>query len=49
MIKHVILWTLKEMPEKAIEYYLLYIGIESDEKMIKAVKDKIKDLESDKK
>ena len=36
---------LKEMPEKAIEYYVLYTGIESDEKMLKIVREKIKELE----
>ena len=38
-------YELKEMPEKAIEYYVLYTGIESDEKMLKIVRDKIKELE----
>ena len=31
------------MPEKAIEYYVLYTG--TDEKMLKIVRDKIKELE----
>ena len=34
------------MPQKAIEYYLLYSGIESDEKMINLVKQRIKELEA---
>ena len=38
-------YELKEMPEKAIEYYVLYTGIESDEKMLKIVREKIKELE----
>lgn len=38
----------KEMPEKAIEYYLLYKGLESDEKMIDIVDSKIKILEEQK-
>ena len=36
------------MPEKAIEYYLLYTGIESDEKMLNIVKQRIKQLEAGK-
>ena len=39
-------YELKNMPEKAIEYYHLYTGIESDEKMINLVNKKIKELES---
>ena len=35
----------KNMPEKAIEYYYLYTGIESDEKMLGIVNQKIKKLE----
>ena len=38
-------YELKNMPEKAIEYYLLYSGVESDEKMINMVKQRIKQLE----
>ena len=34
------------MPQKAIEYYCLYTGLESDEKMINIVNDKIKQLEN---
>ena len=30
-------YELKNMPEKAVEYYLLYTGIESDEKMLNIV------------
>ena len=33
------------MPQKAIEYYCLYTGLESDKKMIEIVNDKIKQLE----
>ena len=40
-------YELKDMPEKAIEYYLLYIGVESDVKMLDSVKDKIKSLEKE--
>ncbi len=39
-------YELKNNPEKAIEYYLLYCGIESDEKMLNIVKERIKQLES---
>ena len=39
-------YELKDMPEKAIEYYHLYSGIESDEKMVNLVNQKIKQLES---
>ena len=38
-------YELKEMPEKAIEYYNLYIGHETDGKMISSVREKIKELE----
>ena len=38
-------YELKDMPKKAIEYYLLYSGIESDEKMLELVKNRIKQLE----
>jgi stage II sporulation protein E len=41
-------YELKDMPEKAIEYYLLYTGIESDEKMLDIVNKRIKQLESGK-
>ena len=39
-------YELKNMPKKAIEYYLLYSGIESDEKMLNLVKQRIKELEA---
>lgn len=39
-------YELKKMPQKAIEYYLLYCGIESDEKMISLVRQRIKELET---
>ena len=38
----------KNMPDKAIEYYTLYTGIESDETMINIVNQKIKTLEGGK-
>ena len=38
-------YELKDMPQKAIEYYYLYTGLESDKKMIEIVNDKIKQLE----
>ena len=38
-------YELKDMPQKAIEYYCLYTGLESDEKMINIVNDKIRQLE----
>ena len=38
-------YELKDMPQKAIEYYHLYSGIESDEKMLDIVKDRIEQLE----
>ncbi len=38
-------YELKELPKKAVEYYLLYLGIESDEKMVNLVKQRIKELE----
>ena len=38
-------YELKNMPQRAIEYYLLYSGIESDEKMLNLVKQRIKELE----
>ena len=38
-------YELKNMSEKAIEYYHLYTGIETDEKMINLVNQKIKQLE----
>ena len=38
-------YELKDMPEKAIEYYHLYSGIESDEKMLDIVKERIEQLE----
>lgn len=41
-------YELKDMPDKAIEYYLLYTGIESDEKMLDIVNKRIKQLESGK-
>ena len=40
-------YELKDMPVKAIEYYHLYLGIESDEKMLDLVNDRIKQLETD--
>ena len=40
-------YELKDMPKKAVEYYYLYSGIESDEKMIKIVKERIEQLEKD--
>jgi hypothetical protein len=33
------------MPDKAIEYYHLYTGIETDGKMLNIVNQKIKELE----
>lgn len=39
-------YELKNMPEKAVEYYLLYTGIESDEKMLNIVNQRIKQLDS---
>jgi len=39
-------YELKNKPQKAIEYYLLYTGIESDEKMLHLVKQRIKELEN---
>ena len=39
-------YELKDMPKKAIEYYLLYCGIESDEKMLNIVRERIKQLEA---
>ena len=33
------------MPDKAIEYYHLYTGIETDNKMLSIVNQKIKELE----
>ena len=36
------------MPDKAVEYYHLYTGIESDPKMLEIVGDKIKQLEDKK-
>ena len=39
-------YELKNMSEKAIEYYHLYTGIETDEKMINLVNQKIKQLEA---
>ena len=39
-------YELKDMPDKAIEYYLLYTGIESDEKMLNLVNQRIKQLEA---
>ena len=38
-------YELKNMPNKAIEYYLLYSGIETDDKMINIVKQRIRQLE----
>ena len=35
----------KDEPAKALEYYYLYSGIESDEKMLNVVNQKIKQLE----
>ena len=37
-----------KMPDKAIEYYCLYTGIETDETMINIVNQKIKSLEGSK-
>jgi tetratricopeptide (TPR) repeat protein len=39
-------YELKDNPKKAIEYYLLYLGVEKDEKMISLVKQRIKELEA---
>ena len=39
-------YELKDMPQKAIEYYNLYLGIESDEKMINLVNQRIKQLQA---
>jgi tetratricopeptide (TPR) repeat protein len=39
-------YELKDMPERAIEYYHLYTGIETDEKMIDMVNQRIKQLEA---
>ena len=39
-------YELKDMPQKAVEYYLLYTGIESDERMLNLVKQRIKELEA---
>ena len=41
-------YELKNMPEKAIEYYHLYLGIETDEKMLGQVNQRIKQLEANK-
>ena len=41
-------YELKDMPDKAVEYYHLYTGIESDPKMLEIVGDKIKQLEDKK-
>ena len=41
-------YELQDVPEKALEYYYLYIGLETDPKMLDIVKKKIKQLESDK-
>ena len=38
-------YEMKNMPSKALEYYYLYIGIESDDKMLRIVNQKIKELE----
>ena len=38
-------YELKDMPDKAIEYYHLYTGIETDSKMLSIVTQKIKELE----
>jgi len=38
-------YELKNMPDKAIEYYHLYTGIETDSKMLSIVNQKIKELE----
>ena len=40
-------YELKDLPQKAIEYYHLYCGIETDEKMLNLVNQRIKQLESD--
>ena len=39
---------LQENKTKALEFYYQYLGLESDEKMLGIVKDKIKQLEADK-
>ena len=39
-------YELKNQPQKAIEYYHLYTGIESDEKMLEIVEQRIKQLEA---
>ena len=38
-------YELKNIPDKAIEYYTLYMGIESDVKMVSMVSERIKQLE----
>ena len=38
-------YELKDMPNKALEYYYLYLGIETDDKMLRVVNQKIKELE----
>lgn len=39
-------YELKDLPKKAVEYYLLYLGVEKDEKMVNLVKQRIKELEA---
>ena len=39
-------YELKDMPKKAVEYYLLYSGIETDQKMLNLVKQRIEELEA---
>ena len=41
-------YEMKNMPDKAVEYYYLYTGIESDEKMLSIVNQKIKKLQGEK-
>ena len=41
-------YEMKNMPDKAVEYYYLYTGIESDEKMLSVVNQKIKKLQGEK-
>ena len=39
-------YELKDMPQKSIEYYKQYCEIETDDKMLKLVKQRIKELEA---
>ena len=42
-------YELESNVDKALEYYYLYIGLESDQKMLNIVNSKIKQLEAEKK